>query len=103
MCPARKFHHRDIAAKQGIYIGQMLSDRGLVSYSFIVLVPLVVIVEDHGDDFVETIDKAIWDRRADQAMKPAVEVGEVMKALVNLLKQLQMLATQGFQLSPVGR
>src|SRR5512147_99427 len=74
---ARKLDERRVAAQQRIHVSEVFSDSYLVALPFVLFVPLVVIVEDQGDDVEEVFDESIWRGRIDQAMEPAVEVGEV--------------------------
>ena len=65
----------------------MLADRDLVALPFVLFVPLIVVVEDQRDDVVEVVDEAVGRGRIDQAVEPAVEVGEVVKAVVDFVQQ----------------
>lgn len=49
-----------IAALESIDIGEILEDCGVVTLLFILLVPLIMVVKNEGDDVVEIIDKAVW-------------------------------------------
>ena len=40
-------------------VGQVLQDRGLVALLLVSLVPLVVVVEDEGDDIGEIVDEPV--------------------------------------------
>ena len=74
MRPARKLDHGEIVAEQRLDVGEMLSDGDLVAFPFVLLVPLIVVVEDQGDDVLKTVDESIGRRRVDEAVEPAVEI-----------------------------
>ena len=92
MRAAGQLDHRHVAAEQRVDIGEVLADRDFVALPLVVLVPLVVVVEDQRDDVVEAVDEAVGRGRVDQAVEAAVEVGEVVEALVDLVEQRQVLA-----------
>ena len=44
---------------QRVDVGKMFNDRHLVALSLVALVPLVVVVENQGDNVIEAVDKSI--------------------------------------------
>ena len=65
VCAARKLNDGGIPAEQRFDVGEVLPDRDLVALSFVLLVPLIVIVKDQRDDVEEVLDELIWCRRID--------------------------------------
>ena len=57
---ASKLYHRRALAEKGLDIGKVLTNGDLVALSFILLVPLVMIMEDQRDDIVEIVDELVW-------------------------------------------
>jgi hypothetical protein len=70
----------------------MLLDRHFVALPFVVLVPLIVVVEDQRYQVVEAANEPVWYRGIDQIVEPAVEIREVVKPGVYILEQRNMLS-----------
>jgi len=83
MCATSTFDAGRIPASERVHVRQVLADRDLVALALIPLVPLVVVVEDQGDDVVEAVDEPVRRSRVNEPVEPAVEVGEVVVALVD--------------------
>ena len=81
-----------IPAEQRFDVGEVLPNRDLVALSFVALVPLVVVMEDEGEDVVEAVYEPVVDGRVDEPVEPAVEVGKVMVAALNFAEQREMLS-----------
>ena len=65
----------------------MLTDRDFIALALVLFVPLIVIVEDHRDYFVEAIDESIGRSLINEPVKPAVEVRKILKTLRYLVQQ----------------
>ena len=70
---AGRIDPQGIARAQRADIVEMFEDRALIAGAGEGLVPLVVIVEDEGDDVVEIDDKTIAGHLVDQKMEFLVE------------------------------
>jgi hypothetical protein len=102
--PARELDDGDITAEQRFDIREVFSDRDLIALPFVVLVPLVMVVENQSDDVVKAVDETIGRRgRIDEAVEPAVEVGKVVKPVLDFPQQSEMLLAQRFDLLPKRR
>ena len=89
-----------VPALQRIDIGEMLHDRSLVAFLFVRLVPLVVVVEDEGDDVGEIVDEPVWRAFVDQPVKTVVEAGKVVISPLDVVQQVDVLALQGLRARP---
>ena len=49
----------------------IISTMSLIALPFVLLVPLVVVVEDQADDVIEALDESIWRGRIDDPRRPA--------------------------------
>ncbi len=78
MALARQLNPSRVSAKKSLDVIEVLVYCGLVSFAFVNLVPLIVVVEDQRDDPIEIYDEAILRRVVDQPVEPFVEIGEVM-------------------------
>ena len=76
---------RGVAAQKRVDVGQVLADGDFVALALVLFVPLVVVVKDQRDDVVEAVDEAVGRGRIDQPVEAAVEVGEVMVAILDLV------------------
>ena len=94
---------RFLSAEQCLDVVEVLVNCDLVSLSFIVLLPLVVIVKNQRDDVVETVDEAIGRSPRHESMKLAVELREVVIAPIDVVQQLQMCVPEHFELRPQRR
>ena len=103
MRPARKFDDGDITAEQRFDVREVLLDRDLVAFPFVVLVPLVVVVKNQSDDVIKAVNEPIGRRRIDEAVEPAVEVGKVVIAMVDFSQERKVLLAQCFDLLPLRR
>ena len=59
---ASPFYCGGIPAEQRVDVGEMLADCHLVALSLVALVPLVVVVENQGDEVVEAVDESVGRR-----------------------------------------
>ena len=102
MRPTSVIDQRDIAAFEGIDQREMFPNGDLIPSAFIPLVPLIVIVEDHGDHVLEAFDKAVWRDSHNQAMEPAVQFREILKPGIDVREQFQMRRSYCTHLLPDG-
>src|SRR5690606_7433460 len=73
---------------------------GLVAQALVMLVPLIVVVKDEGDDLVEIGNETVRRDIIDEAVEAVVEIGKIVEAGVNVGKQLPVLLFQRIQLRP---
>lgn len=81
----------------------MLADGDFIALTFVLFIPLIVIVKNESDNVVKAIDEAVWRRCVDQSMEAAVQIGEVVKPCVDLGEQAQMLVAEIVDLIPKRR
>ena len=93
----------DVAAFKGFDQREMFLDGNLIPRAFIALVPLIMVVEDHGDNVLEAFDKAVWRDCRNQPVKSAVQLREILKSSVDICEQLQMCRPHSLDLFPDGR
>ena len=91
-CGIARFQRRDI--------GKMLFDGDRVALPLARLVPLVVIMEDHGDDVVEIDDEAVVRCAVYQPVEPFVEFGKGREACVDVAREVLMIRFQPVELGP---
>jgi hypothetical protein len=84
---AGELDYRDVPSEQCIDVREVLADGSLIALPLVLLVPLIVIVKNQGDDVVEAVDKTIGCGRIDEAMESAVEVGKVVIPMVDIPQQ----------------
>src|SRR5271167_4391735 len=78
----------------------MLAHGGDVALLLVPFVPLIMIVEDHRYEIVEFDDEPVARSVVDDAMEPLVELREVGKPALRLLKQDEMLLLDALERSP---
>ena len=79
-----------VTALKRIDIGDVFMQRGKVALLFVLLVPLIVVVKNEGDDVVEIIDEAVRRGLVYEPVKPVVEAGKVVVTAFNLFQQFGM-------------
>ena len=91
------------SAQERLDVRKVLTDRDLVALPFVVLVPLIVVVKNQSDDVEEILNESVRRGRVDEPMEPAVEIGEIVIALLDVIQQRKMLTAQRLQLLPKQR
>ena len=80
------FDGAGVPNEQRVDVGEMLSDCHFVALSLVALVPLIVIVENQGNEGRRSRPRIDGALLTDKAMEPAVEVGEVVVAMIDILQ-----------------
>lgn len=78
MCLAGQLNALGITAKKSFNVIQMFQYGGAIPLLFVNLVPLVVVVENQRDDFVEIRNESVVRSIVHQTVEPFVQIGEVL-------------------------
>src|SRR5271165_4283542 len=94
---------RGVPAEQRLDIGEVLPNRDLVALPLVPFVPLVMVMENEGEDVVEAVDETVAGSRGDELMKPPVEIGKIVVAALDVPEQGEMFLAKRFNLPPMRR